>query len=73
MKEEIDDLALTIASMNGHALHSDYGDGLVETAKLYKMMTGVDLGIADLENTNQRIKQKAKPWYKRIFNPQSQE
>jgi hypothetical protein len=28
----------------------------------------VDLGIASLEETNRRVKNKNKPWYKRIFN-----
>ena len=51
------DLALTIASRMGSMIHpNDFGDSIVETAKVFKEMTGEDLGIKRFERTNRRIK-----------------
>ena len=51
------DLALTIASRMGSMIHpNDFGDSIVETAKVFKAMTGEDLGIKRFERTNRRIK-----------------
>ena len=60
MKNEEDDVALTIASMVATQFGGNFGDNLVETAKIYKNLTGKDLGIAKLEATNRAVKRKSK-------------
>jgi hypothetical protein len=63
-KEKRDDLALEIACRMGSIYSDNFGDSLIESAKFYKQMTGQDLGIKSLEETNNKLKGKKTLWQK---------
>ena len=54
-KEEQDDLALRPASLQAQQCTDNFSDLVVETAKIYKDLTGKDVGIKQLEKTRDKI------------------
>lgn len=67
MKNEKEEVAMMLSAMMASHSTDNFGDNVVETAKNFKFLTGKDIGIKDLEDTNHRIKNSNLPWYKRLF------
>jgi len=55
-EKETKEIALQLASMLASQTTDNFGDSIVETAKIYKDLTGKDLGIKTFEKINNRIK-----------------
>ena len=58
INKEADRVARELAALMACQLTDNFGDSVVETAKIYKELTGKDLGIKNFENINNRVKQK---------------
>jgi len=59
-QEKREEVAMTIASMIGHSHHSNYADGLAETARIYEQMTGENLDSGLLQKTADEVNGRGK-------------
>lgn len=57
-EKEAKEVALQLASMLASETTDNFGDSVVETAEIYKGLTGVDLGIKSFKRINNKIKHK---------------